>query len=99
MEIVSYSKNYLEYSIKKFSYRHIHCFFKVLTNATPPTKGKNPSPAEMDMLFLVNGLGPKNDVVGLFGSWRGGGLCPAGRVGIEGSFLESINDCSLACLL
>lgn len=30
---------------------------------------------------------PKNDVAGLLGSRMGGGLCPAGLVGIEGSFL------------
>lgn len=32
---------------------------------------------------------PKNDVAGLLGSRIGGGRCPAGRVGIEGSFLQT----------
>ena len=62
-----------------------------LTNVTP--RGKNPNPADIDMPPLLNALFPngcpKNDVGGLLGSRIGGGRCPAGRVGIDGSFLSA----------
>lgn len=53
-------------------------------------KGNKPIPAEMAMLFPVciprNGC-PKKEEPGVLGSRKGGGRWPAGRVGIEGSFL------------
>jgi hypothetical protein len=68
----------------------IYWYFTIqLTNVTP--KGKKPNPADIDIPPLLKVLLPngwlKNDVAGLFGSRRGGGLWPAGRVGIDGSFL------------
>lgn len=53
-------------------------------------KGNKPIPAEMAMLFPVciprNGC-PKKEEPGVLGSRKGGGRCPAGRVGMDGSFL------------
>lgn len=63
---------------------------EALTNVTP--NGKNPNPADIDIPPRLNALFPngwlKKLVAGRFGSRIGGGLWPAGRVGIDGSFLS-----------
>lgn len=58
--------------------------------------GKRLIPAENDTfppaLYMVPRRGwPNSEVAGAFGSRNGGGRCPAGRVGIDGSVLGSFS--------